>query len=141
MGYPHDRSVYATWSKPIVVMCNQNSFSNAEIFSHAIKGLKRGRLVGVPSAGGVISTGSAQIMDLGRLRRPFRGWFVQSTGADMELNGAVPDVIKWPQPGQWPAGEDVQLRTAAKVLGKEIKKWKSRPMAKPQKASERRPAE
>ena len=141
VGYPQDRSVYATWSKPIVVMCNQNSFSNAEIFSHAIKGLKRGRLVGVPSAGGVISTGSAQIMDLGRLRRPFRGWFVQSTGADMELNGAVPDVIKWPQPGEWPSGRDVQLRTAAKVLGQEIKKWKARPVAKPQKASERRAAE
>ncbi|MGH7227066.1 MAG: S41 family peptidase, partial [Gemmataceae bacterium] len=39
-GYPHDRKIYATWSKPIVVVCNQNSFSNAEIFSHAIKTLK-----------------------------------------------------------------------------------------------------
>src|SRR5262249_50566902 len=36
-GYPQDRKVYASWSKPIVVLCNQNSFSNAEIFSHAIK--------------------------------------------------------------------------------------------------------
>ena len=56
-GYPHSRMVYATWDKPIVVLCNQNSYSNAEIFSHAIKGLGRGRLVGVPTAGGVISTG------------------------------------------------------------------------------------
>ena len=43
---------FASWTKPIVVLCNQNSFSNAEIFSHAIKTLKRGRLVGVPTAGG-----------------------------------------------------------------------------------------
>ena len=56
-GYPQDRIIYAVWQKPIVVLCNQNSFSNAEIFSHAIKTLKRGKLVGVPSAGGVISTG------------------------------------------------------------------------------------
>jgi tricorn protease len=35
-GYPQDRKVYASWNKPIVVLCNQNSFSNAEIFSHAI---------------------------------------------------------------------------------------------------------
>ena len=36
-GYPQDRKVYVTWHKPIVVLCNQNSVSNAEIFSHAIK--------------------------------------------------------------------------------------------------------
>ena len=67
-GYPHDRKVYASWTKPIVVLCNQNSFSNAEIFSHAIKTLKRGQLVGVPTAGGVISTGGVRIMDVGFLR-------------------------------------------------------------------------
>ena len=64
-GYPHDRRVYATWSKPIVVLCNQNSFSNAEIFAHAIQTLHRGKLVGVPTAGGVISTGSTSILDVG----------------------------------------------------------------------------
>ena len=69
-GYPHDRRVYATWNKPIVVLCNQNSFSNAEIFAHAIKTLQRGKLVGVPTAGGVISTGARTIMDVGVLRLP-----------------------------------------------------------------------
>src|SRR5205085_9389229 len=64
-GYPQDRKVYATWNKPIVVLCNQNSFSNAEIFSHAIKTLKCGLLVGVPTAGGVISTGATASMDVG----------------------------------------------------------------------------
>ncbi|HND55180.1 MAG TPA: S41 family peptidase, partial [Pirellulaceae bacterium] len=64
-GYPQDRIVYATWRKPIVVLCNQNSFSNAEIFSHAIRALGRGKVVGVPTAGGVISTGAATIMDVG----------------------------------------------------------------------------
>src|SRR5438067_5751589 len=85
-GYPQDRTVYATWNKPIVVLCNQNSFSNAEIFSHAIKTLKRGRLVGVPTAGGVVSTGGTAIMDIGYLRMPFRGWYVLGSGEDMELN-------------------------------------------------------
>jgi tricorn protease len=56
-GYPQGRKVYATWHKPIVVLCNQNSFSNAEIFCHAIRTLGRGRLVGVTTGGGVISTG------------------------------------------------------------------------------------
>lgn len=119
-GYPQDRRVFATWHKPIVVLCNQNSFSNAEIFSHAIKTLGRGKLVGVPTAGGVISTGSAQVTDVGRMRLPFRGWFVLGTGQDMELNGAVPDVILWPAPGELPAGIDRQLERAVELLLEEV---------------------
>jgi tricorn protease len=136
-GYPQDRSVYATWKKPIVVLCNQNSFSNAEIFSHAIKTLKRGQLVGVPTAGGVISTGGRQIMDVGYIRIPGRGWFVLTDGEDMELNGAVPDHILWPEPGEMPRGKDVQLEKAIEVLLADVKKWKERPMPTLRKASER----
>jgi len=120
-GYPQDRRVYATWDKPIVVLCNQNSFSNAEIFSHAIKTLKRGQLVGVRTAGGVISTGRRRILDLGTLRMPYRGWFTIGEGEDMELNGAVPHHILWPQPGEIPAGKDVQLQKAIEVLLEEVK--------------------
>jgi tricorn protease len=136
-GYPHDRKIYATWNKPIVVLCNQNSFSNAEIFSHAIKTLKRGQLVGVPTAGGVISTGAQRIMDVGVLRVPYRGWFLIDSGEDMELNGAVPDHIIWPKPGQMPRGEDIQLRKAIEVLQTEVRAWKQRPRPTLRKASER----
>jgi tricorn protease len=136
-GYPQDRKVYATWSKPIVVLCNQNSFSNAEIFSHAIKTLKRGQLVGVPTAGGVISTGATTIMDAGLLRLPGRGWFLIGDGQDMELNGAVPQHVLWPQPGEMPAGKDRQLDKAVQVLLEDVKKWKATPKPKLIKASER----
>ena len=97
-GYPQDRKVYATWNKPIVVLCNQNSFSDAEIFVHAIKTLHRGPVVGVPTAGGVLGTNYVQIMDVGRLRVPYRGWFLLDNGEDMELNGAMPDYVVWPRP-------------------------------------------
>jgi tricorn protease len=136
-GYPNDRKIYATWNKPIVVLCNQNSFSNAEIFSHAIKTLKRGQLVGVPTAGGVISTGGASIMDAGFLRLPTRGWFLLGDGQDMELNGAVPDHIIWPQPGDLPKGKDRQLEKGVEVLLADVKAWKARPQPKLQKATER----
>lgn len=136
-GYPHDRMIYATWHKPITVLCNQNSFSNAEIFSHAIKSLRRGQLVGVTTAGGVISTGSARVMDLGTLRQPFRGWFVASTGQDMELNGAKPHHELWPHPGELPAGKDRQLEKAVDVLQQDVTKWLKRPRPKLQKATER----
>jgi tricorn protease len=123
-GYPQDRLVFATWSKPIVVLCNQNSFSNAEIFSHAIKTLGRGKLIGVQTAGGVVSTGSTTITDLGTLRVPFRGWFSIESGEDMELNGAKPDFILWPQPNEIPTGIDKQLELAIEVLRDEVSKVK-----------------
>jgi tricorn protease len=119
-GYPQDRCVFATWTKPIVVLCNQNSFSNAEIFSHAIKALGRGKLVGVQTAGGVVSTGAASISDLGTLRVPFRGWFHIKTGLDFELNGAMPDVVIWPAPDEMPRGLDCQLGKAVELLLEEI---------------------
>ncbi len=136
-GYPHDRRVYATWSKPIVVLCNQNSFSNAEIFSHSIKTLKRGQVVGVPTAGGVISTGGTRIADAGFLRMPFRGWFLLD-GKDMELNGCVPHHVLWPSPGEMPAGKDVQLSKALEVLAADVKKYKSRKLPELEYASELR---
>lgn len=136
-GYPQDRRVYATWNKPITVLCNQNSFSNAEIFSHAVKTLKRGRVVGVPTAGGVISTGGTSVMDVGFLRMPFRGWYVLPTGEDMELSGAVPDVVLWNPPGQWPQGQDDQLDQAIGVLQEDVKQWQDRPQPALRKATER----
>ncbi len=119
-GYPQDRLVYASYTQPILVLCNQNSFSNAEIFCHAIKELGRGKLVGVQTAGGVISTGTAMIMDVGSLRIPFRGWYRLSDGKDMELNGAIPDLIVWPEPSDQKSGRDRQIEAGVKMLTEEI---------------------
>lgn len=136
-GYPFSRQVYLNWYKPIVVLCNQFSFSNAEIFTHAIKSLKRGKVVGVATAGGVISTGAKSILGKGTLRMPFRGWYLSSTGEDMELNGAVPDVVIWPIPGELEKGKDVQLEKAIEVLAEDIKEFNSKNKLKLKKASER----
>jgi tricorn protease len=136
-GYPQDRTVYATWNKPILVLCNQNSFSNAEIFSHAIKTLKRGQLVGVPTAGAVISTGATPIMDVGLLRLPFRGWYGLEDGQDMERHGAVPHHILWPTPGNMPRGKDAQLTRGVEVLLADVEAWVKRPPPPLKKATER----
>lgn len=119
-GYPHDRAVFASWTKPIIVLCNQNSYSNAEIFSHAIKTLGRGKVVGVQTAGGVVSTGSATVNDVGRIRVPFRGWFLIGDGQDMERNGCIPHVVLWPEPGELPQGVDRQLEKAVELLIEEV---------------------
>lgn len=127
-GYPQDRFVFATWTKPIVVLCNQNSFSNAEIFSHAIKTLGRGKVIGVRTAGGVVSTSSARITDIGVIRVPFRGWFSINSGRDMELNGAEPDIVIWPKPAELAKGIDRQLEQAVKTLLEDVAKLPSPPV-------------
>ncbi len=129
-GYPLDRKVYISWHKPIVVLCNQNSGSNAEIFSHAIKTLKRGQVVGVQTAGAVVSTGAAGVLDVGTLRMPTRGWFTIDDGEDMEKNGARPHHVLWPAPAQLPLGRDAQLTKAIEVLQADVAAWKARPQPK-----------
>jgi tricorn protease len=136
-GYPLDRKVYISWHKPIVVLCNQNSGSNAEIFSHAIKTLKRGQVVGVPTAGAVVSTGAAPILDAGMLRLPTRGWFTILDGEDMEKHGAEPHHVLWPAPGAMPQGRDAQLSKAIEVLQADVQAWRDRPQPKLKKATER----
>lgn len=119
-GYPADRRVSPSWDKPMVVLCNGNTYSNAEIFCHAFKQLGRGKLVGMPTNGGVISAVGIGIPEVGELQIPFRGWFHSVTGKDLELNGAVPDVVVPLLPEDQAKGDDVQLEAAIKALGEEV---------------------
>ncbi|MEO7266057.1 MAG: S41 family peptidase, partial [Ferruginibacter sp.] len=88
-----ERLVYAAWTKPSIALCNEGSYSNAEIFSHAYKQLGIGKLVGQPTNGSVISTGGKTLMDGSFVRLPGRGWFVKATDKNEELGPAVPDII------------------------------------------------
>jgi len=119
-SYPRDRRLIYPYSRPIVVLINENSFSNAEIFAHSIRYAKRGRLIGVQTFGGVISTGSFSLIDGTTVRRPFRGWYLPD-GTDMESNGAKPDVYVKQTPADEAAGQDPQLEAAVKDLLKTIK--------------------
>jgi tricorn protease len=107
------------FDKPIVVLCNQNTVSNGEIFSHAIKQLGRGKLVGVQTNGGVIATMNMPLLDAGTLRHAHYGWYTLD-GTDMELHGAIPDIIVENTPGDTVAGRDPQLDTAIDVLRVEV---------------------
>ncbi len=115
-GYPQGRRIFATWDKPVVVLCNENSYSNAEIFSWAIRTLKRGPLVGKQTYGAVISTGGQQLLDGSFVRVPFRGWYVNDgTMTNMELHGCPPDYPVENLPGDYPVERDRQLEKAVQV--------------------------
>ncbi|MEM9066196.1 MAG: S41 family peptidase [Planctomycetota bacterium] len=113
--YPRDRRLIYGWTRPINVLINENSFSNAEIFAHAVKTSERGKLVGEQTFGGVISTGGFGLIDGTFIRRPFRGWYLPD-GTDMEENGAIPDVHVPMTPILEVAGEDPQLEAAVDEL-------------------------
>ena len=115
-----ERLVYAAWTKPSIALCNEGSYSNAEIFSHAYKQLGIGKLVGVPTNGSVISTGGKSLMDGSFVRLPLRGWYVKATDKDEELGPAVPDIIVENQPDWIARGTDDQLKAAVQELLKEI---------------------
>ncbi|MDP4847639.1 MAG: S41 family peptidase [Akkermansiaceae bacterium] len=129
-GYPADRRVSPSWDKPMVVLCNGNTFSNAEIFCHAIKRLRRGKLIGTPTNGGVISAVGITIPEVGELQIPFRGWFHAETGLDLELNGAVPNIVIPFLPEDQAKGKDPQLEAAVRVLAKEVGEGENRVKAR-----------
>ena len=116
VGYPQGRRIFGTWNKPVVVLCNENSYSNAEIFSWAIKTLGRGPLVGKQTFGAVISTGGAGLMDGSFVRMPFRGWYVKDKNStNMELNGCPPDYAVENLPEDFGIQRDRQLEKAIEI--------------------------
>lgn len=118
-AYPRDRRLIYAWTRPINVLINQNAFSNAEIFAHAVKTIGRGRLIGTATFGGVISTGGTSLIDGAAVRLPFRGWYLPD-GTDQENNGAKPDVDVPQTPQDEAAGRDAQLEAAVKDLLQQI---------------------
>jgi len=116
-NYPFgERLPYAAWTKSVAALANENSYSNAEIFSHAFKNLDHGTLVGEPTFGAVISTGGAGMIDGSYVRMPFRAWYVYQTDENMEHGPARPDVRVQNPPAVKADGEDPQLRRAVKAL-------------------------
>jgi len=115
--YPFgERLPYAAWTKSVATLANENSYSNAEIFSHAFKNLDHGPLVGQPTFGAVISTGGTGLIDGSYVRMPFRAWYVYQTDENMEHGPARPDIRVQNPPAVKAEGEDPQLRRAVDAL-------------------------
>ena len=117
--YPRDRRLIHAYQRPLSVLMNQHSYSNAEIFSHAIKTTGRGKLVGTQTHGAVISTGSHALINGSYIRIPFRGWYLPD-GTDMDVYGAEPDIDVPQLPNDEAAGLDPQLKAAVQELLKRV---------------------
>ena len=102
---------------PIIVMMDETSFSNAEMFPEAMRARKLAKLVGHRTPGYVIYTGGFPLVDGTNARMPGTGvWRVD--GSSMEDNGVKPDFEVDISPEQFLSGQDPQLDKAIQVLSK-----------------------
>lgn len=111
------------WTKPLVLLQNNRSYSDAEIFPHAFRALGLGKLVGQPTGGHVIGTRSILLVDGSSFRTPRVG-VVTNKGVNMEKEGVSPDVLVEVHPDQLSRGQDAQLDRAVDVLLQEVETWK-----------------
>jgi len=103
------------WNKPVVVLLNEHSYSNGEMFPYAMRERGLAKLVGMPTPGYVIWTSTFTLTDGTKARIPGRGVF-RMDGSNMENIGVKPDFQLWVTPDQWLKGEDPQLAKAIDLL-------------------------
>jgi tricorn protease len=108
---------------PKVVMQNWRSASNAEMFPAGFRALGLGKVIGTPTMGAVIGTGSYSLIDGSTIRTPGVGVFLSDQGrTNMENNGGIkPDVYVENSPEDNLAGRDRQLEVAVKEVMKGLK--------------------
>jgi tricorn protease len=119
------RSNDRKWTRPLVLLINNRSYSDAEIFPSAFRTMGLGKLVGEPTAGSVIGTGSTRLIDGSVLRVPRIGVYT-ARGVNMEREGVQPDVLVEPHPDQLARGVDAQLDKAVEVLEADVVAWKKK---------------
>jgi hypothetical protein len=104
---------------PTILVTNQHSLSDAEDFTEGYRSLKLGKVVGEPTAGWIIYTGSITLVDGSVLRMPATR-IMATDGTPMEMHPRPVDVpVKRPV-GESYTGKDSQLDTAVAELLKQL---------------------
>jgi tricorn protease len=104
---------------PTIVLVDEHSFSDGEIFPIIYQELGLGKVVGYPSSGAVIGTWQFTLLDGSQMRMPGTGWY-KLDGTNMEGSGAMPDIIVENSMNDLLQGKDNQLERAIRELLKEI---------------------
>jgi tricorn protease len=114
---------------PTILLVNQYSASDGDLFPYSFKKHKLGQVVGMRSWGGVIGIrGSLPFVDGADLRKPEFGtyaadgsqWIIEGYGVD-------PDVVIDNDPAREYQGIDDQLNKAIELIMKELKNYKAVP--------------
>jgi tricorn protease len=107
------------WDRPVTLLINERSFSDAEVFPFMFREAKLGKIVGVPTAGGVIGTNDITLSDGSQFRIP-RTEFRAMDGKNLEGMGIPPDILVVETPEDRRQARDPQLQKAIEVILAEV---------------------
>ena len=106
--------------KPIVVLVNEHSLSDAEVTSNGIKSLGIAKLVGTETYRWIIFTSSVGLIDGSSCRMPAWGCY-NNEGLDLENIGVKPDIYVKTTFKDRISHEDPQLDAAIKEVLSQLK--------------------
>lgn len=111
---------FQLWNRPIILLINEYSASDAEIFPNGFRALGLGKIVGVPTYGAVIGTNNITLVDGTGFRIPRTGWYTLD-GKNLENWGVPPDIRVEQTPEDNALDNDRQIEIAVRTLLKELK--------------------
>lgn len=107
---------FAPAEKPIVLLINEQSLSDAEMTAAGFKALRLGRIVGTETYRWLIFTSGKTLVDGSFYRLPSWGCYTLE-GKDIEMNGVTPDIMVPTTFQDRLQGKDPQLdRAVAEIL-------------------------
>lgn len=81
------------WDKPVTIIIDKHSFSDAEVFPCIFQAVGRGKVVGEATSGSVIGTNDVTLSDgATRIRLTSTGYFLTDGDVNMEGTGCTPDI-------------------------------------------------
>jgi tricorn protease len=113
------------WTKPVVVLINNRTYSDAEVFPNALRTLSLGKLVGQPTGGQVIFSYRVRLVDGSTFMVPHTGVYT-TKGVNLEREAVQPDVFVEPTPEQLAKGEDPQMERAVEILRGDVLAWQQK---------------
>jgi len=117
MRYPH-----GAHAGPIVVLCNEGTGSDGEVFTQHFKDLHLGTVIGTPTWGGLIGIiNMIPLTDGGMVTQSNVGFANLKGEWIVENRGAQPDIYIENNPEEVIKGRDEQLEKAIEVIMQQLK--------------------
>ncbi|TMI92580.1 MAG: peptidase S41 [Bacteroidetes bacterium] len=114
------QSNFSPADKPIVLLINEQSLSDAEMTSQGFKALKLGKIVGNETYHWIIFTSGIGLVDGSSVRMPAWGCYTLD-GKDLEKTGVHPDILIINSFDDKLNGRDPQLDKAIEEILKQLK--------------------
>ncbi len=114
------QSNFAPADKPIVLLINEQSLSDAEMTAQGFKALKLGKIIGNGTYRWIIFTSGVSLVDGSSVRMPAWGCYTLD-GKDLEITGVQPDFLVINSFDDKLNGRDPQLDKAIEEILKQLK--------------------